>query len=163
MCLFNLAFFGDAADWFAALYVRGGEAKLRNPICRCQPRSITVQRHIQIIPPGRAHWYADGGTCRVKLPPGMHCSLEFRLSHSLLVVIPLVSRRYRALATQSYRRPRRFPALLTTRFSISKPAREPWQRNLSERRKNSFSMNYQIANHSAWSWNSIATEYPSNL
>lgn len=43
-------------------YVRGGKAKLRNPICRCQPRSITVRRYIQIILPGPGPlicWWRD--------------------------------------------------------------------------------------------------------
>jgi len=43
-------------------YVHGGKAKLRNPICRCQPRSITVRRHIQIILPGPGPlicWWRD--------------------------------------------------------------------------------------------------------
>jgi len=59
------------------------------------------------------------------LPPGMHCSLEFRLGAALALsswLAPLVVRRARA--AQSYRRPRRVPTLLTVRFSIPEPARE---------------------------------------
>lgn len=62
----------------------------------------------------------------MKLPPGMHCSLEFRLGAALslsLFVAPLPSPSAVAVA-QSYRRPRRFPALLTARESRQKFTRE---------------------------------------
>lgn len=52
--------------------VRGSE--IAQPYLRGADRRISL--HIQIIPV--PYWYADGETCRVKLPPGTHCPLQFR-------------------------------------------------------------------------------------
>lgn len=73
---------------------RNGKTCRRNYATLSAGANRRISLHIQIIP--LAYWYADGETCRVKLPPGTYCPPEFRLGpFQLRTLVPARIQSYR--------------------------------------------------------------------